>query len=378
VLLVVQMLLPTVSSSVARTISWSGYTWELRPTASGAPGPNQWSDSDANVHVDGSDLVLSIVKDSSGRWTSAEVDNQQHLGYGTYRWVVATDLSALDANEVLGMFTYGGTSRSNNEIDLEPSHWGNLSWPTGSATVWQDSDAGLSQSKAFDYTNRPPYVHQFTWLPGKVTYLVTDASGATLFSWVVTSGVPTPSSEVPMINYWRFDNVAPATARSMRIASFAWAPPGQDIAAPVGALGGAGASPAGAGAAGGNGGAPRDGCAIAASVTGSGTPADVRVQMRPRRFATGGGRRGATISWNATKTAHLRLVVERLAHARFVTVGTLTHAVHAGSGRLRFTGRIGTGRRLRAGAYRLVARLVTGASSTRCTPRRLRFTIVKR
>ncbi len=370
-----QLLLPTVSTSMARTIAWSGYTWDLRPTGSGEPGPNQWSDSDANVHVDGSDLVLSIVKDSSSRWTSAEVDNQQHLGYGTYRWVVATDLSALDANEVLGMFTYGGTSPSNNEIDLEPSHWGNLSWPTGSATVWQDSDAGLSQSKTFDYTNRPPYVHQFTWLPGKVTYLVTDANGATLFSWVVTSGVPTPSSEVPMINYWRFDNVAPATARSMRIASFAWAPPGQEIATPVGALGGAGASPAGAAAA--NGGAARDGCAGAASVTAAATAPDVRVQMQPRRFATAGRRRGATISWSATQKAQLRLAVERRTHARFVTVGSLKRAVHAGTGRLRFTGRIGA-RRLRPGAYRLVARLVTGAGGTRCAPRQLRFTIVKR
>jgi hypothetical protein len=79
-----------------------------------------------------SDLLLSIVKDASGRWTSAEVDNQRHLGYGTYRWVVARDLSALDAYQVLGMFTFGGCGPSTTEIDLEPSHWGNTSSPNGS------------------------------------------------------------------------------------------------------------------------------------------------------------------------------------------------------------------------------------------------------
>jgi hypothetical protein len=105
-LLPLQLMLPTVSTASARTISWSGYTWDVRPPGFGGPGPNDWSDSEANVRVDGTDLVLSIVRDAAGRWTSAEVDNQQHFGYGTYRWVVASELSDLDRYEVLGMFTY--------------------------------------------------------------------------------------------------------------------------------------------------------------------------------------------------------------------------------------------------------------------------------
>ena len=363
--------LATAPTAMARTISWSGYTWDVRPTGSGSPGPNQWSDSPANVAVDGSDLVLSIVQDASGNWTSAEVDNQQHLGYGTYRWIVATDLSALDSHEVLGMFTYGGASPSNNEIDLEPSHWGNLAWPTGSATVWQDADAGVSQSKTFNYTNRPPYVHQFTWLPGKVAYLVTDAAGTTLLSWTVTSGVPTPSSEVPMINYWRFDNSPPAAARSMRLSSFTWMPPGQEDAIPVGAgLDSAGTAPGPVSA---------DACVSAAggATAGAGVPAGVRVQMRPRRFAVAGRRHGATIRWQATQKARLRLTVQRRAHARFVTVGSLEHAVRQGAGRLRFTGAIGK-RRLRPGSYRLVANLLAGASGTRCAAQKIPFTVLAR
>ena len=140
----------------ARTIVWSGQSWDVRPAGTGEPGPNAWSDSEANVHVDGADLVLSVVQGAGGAWTSAEVDGRRSLGYGTYRWVVASDLSGLDANEVLGMFTYGGDDPSNNELDLEASHWGNLAWASGSGTVWQDASAGLRRSRTFAYTARPP------------------------------------------------------------------------------------------------------------------------------------------------------------------------------------------------------------------------------
>ncbi len=225
-LLALQLMLPNVSTADVRAISWSGYNWDVRPAGFGGPGPNEWSDSEANVHFDGRDLVLAIVRDAAGRWTSAEVDNQRHFGYGTYRWVVASDLSGLDSNEVLGMFTYGGASPSNNEIDIEASHWGDLSWPSGSATVWQDANACRHRVTSFPYSHRPPYVNQFTWAPGRVSYLVTDATGATLFRWTVRTGVPTPSSEVPRINYWLSSSKPPGRARSIRISSFKWIPLG--------------------------------------------------------------------------------------------------------------------------------------------------------
>ena len=170
--------------------------------------------------------MLSIVKDASGRWTSAEVDNQRHLGYGTYRWVVASDLSALDANDVLGMFTYAGPAPLVNEIDIESSHWGNLSWPSGQTVVRKNTTSQVHPSRAFEYSNRPPYVNQFTWAPGRVNFLVTDATGATLLNWTATDGVPASSTEVPIINHWRFNDVAPASERTIRISSFMWVPLG--------------------------------------------------------------------------------------------------------------------------------------------------------
>jgi hypothetical protein len=219
----------TLNFYVVRTVAWSGYTWTVRFPGAGWPGPNAWSDSQANVHVSGSGLFLSITKDPFGRWASAELDNQRHLGYGTYRWVVASDLSTRDANDVLGMFTYGGPAPRINEIDIETSHWGNFSWPTGSGAVRQNTNGGGHDSRVFNYSNQPPYVNQFTWAPGRVSFLVTDATGATLLSWTATNGVPKPSIEVPIINYWRFNNVAPAGVRTIHISSFTWAPLGRSL-----------------------------------------------------------------------------------------------------------------------------------------------------
>ncbi len=207
--------------AAARTIAWSGRVWDVRAPGFGTPGPNFWSDSEANVSVVGTDLVLSIASDEFGRWTSAEIAAEAHLGYGTYRWVVETDLSTLDPRDVLGMFTYGGGAPSNNELDIEPSRWGRPG-PTGSATVWQDAAAHRRSSRAFRYSARPPYINQFTWLPGRVSYRVRDAKGALLLNWTVTRGVPVPSTEVPLINFWRFGGVAPAGVHSVRIASFTW------------------------------------------------------------------------------------------------------------------------------------------------------------
>lgn len=351
-LLLLSLLLPAAARADTRTIEWSGHTWDVRPPGFGAPGPNHWSDSEANVQVDGSDLVLSIVKDSDGRWTSSEVSNQRSLGYGTYRWVVKSDLGALDSHEVLGMFTYGGSSPSHNEIDIEPSHWGRPEWPSGSATVWQDPLAGLNQVKTFRYTGRPPYVNQFTWTPGRISYVITEAGGATLLDWTVTSGVPTPSSEVPMINYWRFQGEPPAEVRSMRIASFTWLPPDEP---------------------------PAPGAGSGAAPCPPGVAALSGLRMRPARFAVTGGGRGTTVRWKATVRGSVRMVVKRaVGDDRFRRVGTLRRSVREGTGRVRIARKVG-GRSLRAGRHRLVVSLATARGErVPCARRTLDFTVLGR
>lgn len=386
-LLALQLLVWTGAAASARTISWSGYVWDVRSAGTAEePGPNDWSDSASNVRVEGSDLLLSIVKGPAGNWTSPEVANRRHLGYGTYRWVVPTDLSALDANEVLGMFTYGGSSPSNNEIDIEPSHWGDLSNPTGSATVWQNADRGLSLERDFSYSAHPPYVNQFTWSPGRVDYLITDATGATLLAWTVTTGVPTPSTEVPVINYWRFNGIAPAGVRTIRISSFAWAPLGQTLAPvasppprtspPSGPGGPAGAPP----------GSPSEpvrhaqgralACVVAARGPGAmggpgGRSVEVRLMMRSTHFALGRFPRDAVVRWSATGAVRLTLVIRRWMPGRgFALVGRLRRSVGPGSGRIHLPAKLG-GRAVGPGRYSVLLR-----SAIRCSPGPLTFTVI--
>ena len=343
---------PTPAS--ARTIDWSGRTWDVRPTGFGGPGPNQWSDSTANVSVDNGELVLSVVQDASGRWTCPEISLPQHLGYGTYRWVVDSDLRGIDANDVLGMFTYGGGAPSNNEIDIEAAHWGNLAWPSGSATVWQDAGAGLRESSPFNYAGPPPYLNQFTWSQGSIHYLVLDGTGATVFEWTETSGVPVPSTETPYTNYWRSSGVAPAGPKSMRIASFTWFPPGDPNADPPrsGVVAGdppAQAQPPAAPAAPET--APVAPPAAPTAVTT--VPARLRLSVQPRRFALRGRRADGRIVWSASQSVLMRIDVQRRSRrGSFRSVGALTRAIPAGRGAMRFPRRV-NGRRLRTGVYRL-------------------------
>jgi hypothetical protein len=311
--------------AAARTIDWSGYTWDVRPPGFGSPGPNQWSDSPANASVDASgDLVLT-----GAQGASVELINRTRLGYGTYRWSVASNLTTLDADEVLGMFTYGGPQPSNNEIDIEPSHWGRLSRHTGSATVWHDANRGLSESRDFAYSPTPPYVNQFTWAPGKITYRISDGAGEKLLDWVVTSGVPTPSTETARINYWRFKGRPAAGTRSVRIASFAWLPLGT--------------------------------CGTPGAIPLSG------LHLRSRRVAKG---RSAILTWSAGDAATLHVTVLRGS----AKVRSLTRHVRAGAGRLRLSTR-----RLGLGRYRLaITDTPAVAGAVTCDRRSVRLSVVRR
>jgi hypothetical protein len=218
-----------------KSINWSGYTWNVRAPGTGGPGPNYWSDSLQNVDVVNGELLLAFAKNGpSGEWSSVELDCAKSLGYGTYRWVVNSRLDTLDAHTVLGMFTYDGSAGpSHNEIDIEPSHWGNMAWDNGSVTLWQNADTGANQSKTFNYTANAPYVNQFTWEPGKIRWLITDATGKVLLDLTTTTGVPVHKNEVPIINLWRFNNVAPADVIRVRMGSFTFTPLGQPPTPPT-------------------------------------------------------------------------------------------------------------------------------------------------
>ena len=110
------------------SIRFSGYDWLVKESVTKVgPGPNAFSA--ANVAVDQRGLQLRIAE-LDARWTCAEVIAQGTFGYGTYTWVVASDLTQLDPSVVLGMFTWSDVpDHAHREIDIEFARWGAESAP---------------------------------------------------------------------------------------------------------------------------------------------------------------------------------------------------------------------------------------------------------
>lgn len=223
----VTCLLGAAAAATARTISWDGYRWDVRSQGLTQPGPNLWSDSVANAHVDrrSGAMMLCYTRNASGRWTSTELDNERHLGYGTYRWVVGTNVSGLDANEVLGLFTYDDYSApSYNEIDIEFSHFGDPTNPLGDLTVWINQNTNVSDESVFGYPRSArSTIDSFTWTPGKIAYTIRNGStGRIIRAWTARRRIPVPHREVPVMNWWRYNNAAPAgrVGNCVRVQSF--------------------------------------------------------------------------------------------------------------------------------------------------------------
>jgi hypothetical protein len=98
------------------------------------------------------------------------------------------------------------------------------------------------------------------------------------------------------------------------------------------------------------------------------------LKIKPKRFATTGRRKGATVSWRVSHAGTLKLAVQRKtrgrkvgksckkqtrrnrkrkACTRYVSVGTITRSAKQGNGRYKWTGKVKR-RRLKTGNYRLV------------------------
>jgi hypothetical protein len=210
------------------TVSWGGATWQVKTSQSAVgPGPNVFSK--ANVSVDAAGLHLRIARDGTGRWTCAEVIGPRSHGYGTYTFTLATDVSALDPNVVLGMFTWSDRAQqAHREIDVEFARWGNAADPTNAQFVVQPHDAGGHLHRF----SQPAVVrssHAFTWSAGRVAWESRRLdTGAVIASYVYAGAdVPSPRDERVRLNLWLFGGSAPLDGRPVEVVveSFVFTPP---------------------------------------------------------------------------------------------------------------------------------------------------------
>jgi len=166
----------TASAQTSPTISWGGFQWAAR-SGQGGPGPNTWSPN--NVFVDASGNMHFQINNSSGTWSSAELDmtNPATMGFGTYQFQMLSEADTLDPNTVFGFFLYppasvgpGGT----NEIDVEWSRWGNINAFNGNFTVWP-AVTGITRSwTGFFLDSAVQSTHRFIWTPQTVTFQSMD------------------------------------------------------------------------------------------------------------------------------------------------------------------------------------------------------------
>jgi hypothetical protein len=192
-------------------VTWSGGTWQVKTSTSAVgPGPNYFSKANVAVDTAGA-LHLTIQKDASNRWTTAEVIGPTSYGYGTYTFTVASALDQLDPNVVLGLFTWSDKAPyAHRELDVEIAKWGNGADPTNAQFVVQPYDAA-NHLRRFATGASATTIQQFEWRAGMVIFTSRDAATGTLISTYTYTGsdVPKPGDERVRLNLWLFNGAAP-------------------------------------------------------------------------------------------------------------------------------------------------------------------------
>lgn len=203
------------------SINFAGYTWVVKDSGTGldGPGPNTWSSDASTVFVDGNGYLHLKVWQDAGVWKCAEVYLLQTLGYGAYRFTLGTDVSRLDPNLVLGLFTYSNAAAQNHrELDIEFSRWGlangtlNADYTVQAATTPGNADfwtegAGLGDTE-----------HSLQWLAGQANFssAVPGYAPYSAFS-VANASVPSSLDEVVHINLWLSQGNAPLNGQPLEV-----------------------------------------------------------------------------------------------------------------------------------------------------------------
>ncbi|MEI8000457.1 MAG: hypothetical protein WCI50_03815 [Actinomycetes bacterium] len=204
------------AAAPAAPLTFSGRTWRVKTSTRGVgPGPNVFSAANVSVDPVGR-LHLAISRTTRG-WSCAEVWLDQSLGYGTYEWQLASDVSALDASAVLGLFTWSDAPDYNHrEIDFEASRWGVPNDPTNAQWVVQPFDAPGNLTR-WTIGRTVPSVVRFTWSRSGITFEA--LAGGVVVSRRVSSGAanPLPGGEQAHMNLWLYQGHAPRNGQPLEV-----------------------------------------------------------------------------------------------------------------------------------------------------------------
>lgn len=216
--------------AAAKTLQFSGYTWEVR-SGGGDPGPCVWNESNAWIDENGY-LHLKLTK-VGGVWNCAQVQMPQSLGFGTYQFWVIGEIHKLDPNVVLGLFSYAGPPGT-NEIDIELARWGSsgnpnlnyVGWPAQADKDCLEDISTCARGESFEFSSNGTYTtHRYTWdsksirfksLYGHQTYnrylfAKWDFVPSNPLKWIPQDPMPV------MMNLWTLNGGAPMDGQPVEI-----------------------------------------------------------------------------------------------------------------------------------------------------------------
>ncbi len=214
-----------------RTVSFSGYQWGVKSIAARdqpiGPGPNYFSDSNENVWVDGQGQLHLKITNDNGTWNCAEIFSKQHFGYGHYRWYLSSDISQLNENAVLGLFTWDQNPAYNHrEIDIEFARWGDPSNDNNAQFTVQPATTE-GNNYTFSLDSGSASVHGFDWSNIEVSFLslygqtshLTDSNSETAASWAYngTDTPPAGNTTTTRMDLWLLDGTPPSDNKPIEI-----------------------------------------------------------------------------------------------------------------------------------------------------------------
>jgi hypothetical protein len=197
-----------------RTITFSGYEWDIRQVSSDRGGANQYDAG--NVWVDDKGHLHLKLTQRDGRWTSAEVTLTRSLGYGTYLFVVS-DVSQLEPTATLSMLTWDDEALQQNhrELDIEISRWGDAA-SLNAQYVVQPYYVAANVARFDAPAGR--LTHSWRWEPGRAVFrTVKGTNDALVASHEFTAGVPVPGSEQVRMNLYYFRYSSTPLVKDMEV-----------------------------------------------------------------------------------------------------------------------------------------------------------------
>ena len=225
-----------------RWLNFSGYDWWVKTSAGlVGPGPNYFSDSTNNVWLDAQGQLHLRITNRSNHWQCAELISARTFGYGSYRFQLASPADNLNANAVLGLFTWSDDpAYAYREIDIECSRWGNAADPRNAQYVVQPYDTSGHLARITVPAGQTNSTLLFTWETNRVTFqsqrgsFSPNPSPANVISnWTYTLAVPPTGDENIRLNLWLPGGTAPVGNQEVEviITSFQFVPLGTPQAA---------------------------------------------------------------------------------------------------------------------------------------------------